>query len=172
MPPSSRPVTELRIGGTTYRVQSSADEGELNRLAAMVDARISQLPDLQRHDSRSLVLVALALAHDLELEQRAHESLRAQVASRLLDLVGRIDEALDYRDEHGNPLPPVPHSDDAARDGNSPETNTAVASEHMAPPDPSAEMSGEPSPAVRRGASRLPRSANATSDSTPTPRTR
>jgi cell division protein ZapA (FtsZ GTPase activity inhibitor) len=101
----ARPVTELHIGGHTYRVQSSAEEAELTRLASLVDARLAQLPAPQRQDPRSLVLVALSLARDLDLEQRAHQSLRARVAERLTSLVGRIDAALDHCDENGNPLP-------------------------------------------------------------------
>lgn len=105
MTTSPRPVTELHIGGHTYRVQSSAEEAELTRLAGLVDSRIAQLPAAQRQDPRSLVLIALSLARELDLEQRAHQTLRARVAERLTSLVGRIDAALDHCDENGNPLP-------------------------------------------------------------------
>lgn len=107
MTTSPRPVTELHIGGHTYRVQSSAEEAELTRLAGLVDSRLAQLPASQRQDPRSLVLVALSLARELDLEQQAHQSLRARVAERLTSLVGRIDSALDHCDENGNPLPAV-----------------------------------------------------------------
>lgn len=108
MAPPTRPVTEIQIGGVAYRVQSSADTSELSKLAAVVEARLSDLPASQRHDHRSLVLVALSLAHDLEQERIAHQALRASVAQRLTGLVSRIDDALDHRDENGEPLPPVP----------------------------------------------------------------
>lgn len=101
----TRPVTEIQIGGIAYRVQSSADTSELARLAALVEARLADLPPSQRQDHRSLVLVALALAHDLEQERARHAALRASVAQRLTGLVDRIDEALDHRDENGEPLP-------------------------------------------------------------------
>jgi cell division protein ZapA (FtsZ GTPase activity inhibitor) len=166
----TRPITELRIGGTTYRVQSSADETDLSRLAALVDARIAELPNVQRHDTRSLVLVALALAHDLELEQRAHRSLREQVASRLTDLVGRIDDALDHCDEHGDPLPPIPRWEDASEEQRAPATPATPAS--VSPTEPPEVATHEPSAAPRRAGSRSPRGANATDETRPTPRGR
>lgn len=165
----TRPITELRIGGTTYRVQSSADETDLSRLAALVDARISELPNVQRHDTRSLVLVALALAHDLELEQRAHQSLRERVASRLTDLVGRIDDALDHCDEHGDPLPPIPRWEDAPDEQAAPAT---AATPDSAPAEAPEGETHEPSPAPRRAGSRSLRGANATGETKPTPRGR
>ncbi len=108
MTPTPRPVTEIQIGGHAYRVQSSADASELSRLAKLVEARLTELPGNQRHDSRSLVLVALSLAHDLEQLRAEHAALRASVDERLTAIVGRIDRALDHRDEKGDLLPPLP----------------------------------------------------------------
>jgi cell division protein ZapA (FtsZ GTPase activity inhibitor) len=110
MAASPRPVTEIQIGGTAYRVQSSADAAELGRLVDVVESRLAELPSNQRQGSRSLVLVALSLAHDLEQLRREHTDLRAQVVERLTGLVSRVDEALDHRDENGDLLPPIPQA--------------------------------------------------------------
>lgn len=100
-----RSATDLIVGGIPYRVFSTADESELQRLAELVDARLSALPASQRSQPRSLVLVALALAHELDRERSAHLGLRTQVSERLRLLLNRVDDALDHRDEAGNPLP-------------------------------------------------------------------
>ncbi len=163
MSSSARPVTELQIGGVAYRVQSSADERELHRLAAIVERRLAELPATQRHDSRSLVLVALAMAHDLELEQQAHDALRGQVATHLTSLVNRLDTALDHCDDNGNPLPPVPKFTLARREPVSPTLADVPAT------DPSVDA-----PAPGRAVTRRARSeaTTATNDSTRPPRGR
>jgi cell division protein ZapA (FtsZ GTPase activity inhibitor) len=114
MAATPRPVTEIQIGGNTYRVQSSADSNELAHLVAVVEARFGELPNNQRHESRRLVLVALSLAHDLEQLRREHASLRASVVERLTTLIDRVDTALDHRDENGELLPPIPTADSTA----------------------------------------------------------
>lgn len=108
MAASPRPVTEIQIGGNAYRVQTSADAAELARLVEIVEARLAALPVSQRSGSRSLVLVALSLAHDLEQARREQAQLRDDVVARLTTLVTRVDTALDHRDENGDPLPPIP----------------------------------------------------------------
>ncbi len=163
MSSSARPVTELQIGGVAYRVQSSADESELRRLAALVERRLTELPATQRHDSRSLVLVALALAHELELEQQAHDTLRGQVATHLTSLVNRIDTVLDHCDDNGNPLPQVPKFTLAKREAVSPTLADVPATD-------SSDKAPAPGRPVTRRA--RPEATTATSDSTRPPRVR
>lgn len=157
----ARPVTEIQIAGVPYRVQSSADERDLHRLAALVEARLAQLPANQRHDSRSLVLVALALAHDLHLEQQAHHALRGQVASHLTSLITRIDTALDHRDDQGDPLPAVPEV--CGSSNVSPERPDAP---------PTAAPAAAPSPGRAVTRRRQPDVTTATNDSSRPPRVR
>lgn len=164
MAATARPVTEIQIAGNAYRVQSSADAAELARLVAIVEARLSELPKTQRHEPRSLVLVALSLAHDLEQLKQDHAAFESQVLARLTKLVGRVDVALDHRDENGEPLPPIADSmvDAGPNAGRSPspaqddppaDSANATAIATVAP-SPKAE-------AVRRGRpTRLPREAN------------
>jgi cell division protein ZapA len=85
-------AVELRVGGQTYRVVSSASPEELLRLAEIVDERIHALvPPGRPVNPQTMLLAAMALAHDLE-EQRAKT---AQVVARARDTVGRMLTRLD-----------------------------------------------------------------------------
>lgn len=101
--PSSQTAT-VTVGGHTYRVNSTANAEELAKLAELVDARLLALPLSQRGDPKSLVLVALGLAHDLQCEQALRASERAQTGDRLRTVVSRIDQALGHVDLDGEAL--------------------------------------------------------------------
>lgn len=88
---ASRAV-QLRVGGQSYRVVSSATEEELARLAAIVDEKLRSLVAPGRPmPPQALLLAALALAHDLE-EERARVR---QLSGRARDAFGRILERVD-----------------------------------------------------------------------------
>jgi cell division protein ZapA len=90
----SQPV-ELNVGGKSYRVVASEDEATLRRLAAAVDERLHALVGPSRTvPAQALVLVALALAHELEQERalRCRHQQRSRTA--LSRVLGRIDAAL------------------------------------------------------------------------------
>lgn len=93
---------DVRVGQKTYRVVSSSDQRTLERLAALVDQKLSEIDS--RHPDR-LVLAALALAHDLDRVQGEHERLRRRTREQLGSLLTRVDDALDHVDENGEPLP-------------------------------------------------------------------
>lgn len=80
-------VVQLRVGGQTYRVSTSATEEELTRLAALVNGKLGGRPVTPQN----MVLAALALAHDLE-EARAKTDA---VTRRSRDVVGRVLERVD-----------------------------------------------------------------------------
>jgi cell division protein ZapA len=87
---------ELRVGGQTYRVASTAEEADLHRLADVVDDRLRKLTAPGRSISpQTLLLAAISLAHDLEDERnrRLHSEQRAR--EMLSSLVSRIDAALE-----------------------------------------------------------------------------
>lgn len=105
--PTNRTAT-VTVGGHTYRVHSSATEEELARLAALIDERLMTLPLHQRGDPKSLVLVALGLAHDLEHERQLRATERRQLDTRVRTLISRVDEALGHVDANGDPLPELP----------------------------------------------------------------
>jgi cell division protein ZapA len=92
---SGAPV-ELRVGGQTYRVVASANEQELRRLADIVDGKLRELTAPGRQISpQSLLLVALALAHDLEEERARRVSVERRWREKLTLMLQRIDAALD-----------------------------------------------------------------------------
>jgi cell division protein ZapA len=87
---------ELRVGGQSYRVLASADEGELRRLAGIVDERLRALTVPGRQVSaQALVLAAIALAHDLEEERALRKSTEERSKQMLRSLLQRIDAVLD-----------------------------------------------------------------------------
>ena len=91
-----RRAIQLRVAGQTYKVTSSADEDELRRLAALVDARVAALvPKGRAIPGNAILLAALALAHDLEEERAARGSLERKTRDVLRRVLMRIDHALE-----------------------------------------------------------------------------
>lgn len=91
----SRSPVELSVGGQTYRVVASAEEAELRRLAQVVDRKLRELSAPGRHvPSQTILLVALALAHELEAERARRRQLERRSREQLATLVERIDAAL------------------------------------------------------------------------------
>lgn len=95
----NRSPVELRVGGQTYRVVASAEEPELHRLAGLVDARLRELTGPGRAiSSQTLLLAAIALAHDLEEERERSRRLEARCRETLKNVLERIDAALEAGD--------------------------------------------------------------------------
>ena len=89
-----RRAVDLRIGGQSYRVVSSAAESELRRLAASVDAKISEiLPPGKPVPPQALVLAAMALAHDLEAERSKRQALERRSRDMLRRVLVRVEDA-------------------------------------------------------------------------------
>ncbi|HEV8246340.1 MAG TPA: cell division protein ZapA [Polyangiaceae bacterium] len=87
---------ELKIGGQTYRVVASAEETELQRLAEIVDSRLRSLTTPGRQVSQqTLLLAALALAHDLEEERTRRLKVEARAKEMLSSVLQRIDAVLE-----------------------------------------------------------------------------
>lgn len=98
---------EVTIGERRYRVSATADAEHLQHLAQLVDSKWQALPPLQRAHPDALVLVSLALAHELDEQRRSQETLNERYAERLTRLLARIDRVLGTVDEDGQQLPPV-----------------------------------------------------------------
>lgn len=91
----SEPV-ELRVGGQTYRVVSSAEEHELRRLAEVVDARLRErVPAGRQVPPQALILAAISLAHELEQERSRRVELERRSREMLKALLARIDAVID-----------------------------------------------------------------------------
>jgi cell division protein ZapA len=91
-----RRTVDLRIGGQSYRVVSSASEDELRRLASTVEGKILEMsPPGKPVPPQALVLAALALAHDLEAERARREALERRSRDMMRRVLVRVESALD-----------------------------------------------------------------------------
>ncbi len=94
----ARPV-QLRIAGQSYKVVSSADEEELQRLADAVSAKVTELtPRGKAASPQSMLLAAIALAHELEEERARRAAVERRTRDMLRRVLVRIDDALDSTD--------------------------------------------------------------------------
>ncbi len=91
----ARPV-QLRIAGQSYKVVSSADEEELQRLADTVSAKVAELtPRGKAASPQSMLLAAIALAHEVEEEKARRTAVERRTRDMLRRVLLRIDDALD-----------------------------------------------------------------------------
>lgn len=93
-------AVQLRVAGQSYKVVSSADEEELQRLAQTVSAKIEELtPKGKIATSQSVLLAAIALAHELEAERARRVALEKRAKDMFQRVLVRIDDALDATSE-------------------------------------------------------------------------
>lgn len=91
----ARPV-QLRIAGQSYKVVSSADEDDLQRLAETVSAKVAELtPRGKPASPQAMLLAAIALAHELEEERDRRVAVERRTRDMLRRVLVRIDDALD-----------------------------------------------------------------------------
>lgn len=92
-------TVELSIAGETVKVVTTAEDGELQRLAAAVQDKIAALAPPGRPPSvKVLVLVAMALAHEVEQQRARADEIAAKARDSLRKLLGRVDGALELSD--------------------------------------------------------------------------
>ena len=105
----ARPAVEVNVGGHLYRLVTSAGEQSLQRYAGVVNERLRELTGSDRAaHPQAMLLVAMALAHDLEEERARHREVRLQAEESLRSMLGRVNAALDGVDENGDSLPTLP----------------------------------------------------------------
>jgi cell division protein ZapA len=93
-----RRTVRLTIAGQQYNVVSTAPEGELQRLASSVDAKVAEVVGRGRVPTpQSILLAAIALAHDLEAERSKRSKLEARTRDLLRRALVRIDDVLESR---------------------------------------------------------------------------
>ena len=104
-----RPAVEVNVGGQLYRLVASSGEQSVQRYAGLVNERLRELTGSERPAyPQAMLLVAMALAHDLEEERARSAALREQAEAMLRGLLERVNAALDGVDENGEPLSGVP----------------------------------------------------------------
>ncbi len=103
-----RSAVEVNVGGQLYRLVASAGEPTLRRYAGVVNERLRDLSGTGPTHPQAMLLVAMALAHDLEEERARNVELRQQAESMLRGLLDRVNAALEDVYENGEPLPELP----------------------------------------------------------------
>jgi|SRR6187431_3051033 cell division protein ZapA len=106
---AARPAVEVNVGGQLYRLVASTGEQSVRRYAGIVNERLRELTGSERPGNpQTILLVAMALAHDLEAERARNAELRERAELMLRSLLERVNAALDGVDENGDPLPSAP----------------------------------------------------------------
>ncbi len=78
---------------------SSASPEELERLAAIVDEKLTALvPPGKPLGPQSMLLVAMALAHDVEAARARNLELRRSSKATLTRMLGEVDATLSVAD--------------------------------------------------------------------------
>jgi cell division protein ZapA len=91
-----RRTVRVNIGGQQYKVVSNAAEGDLQRLASKVDAKVAEVtPRGRAATPQSMLLAAMALAHEVEEERARREAVERRARDVLRRVLVRIDDALD-----------------------------------------------------------------------------
>jgi cell division protein ZapA len=87
---------ELRIAGQTYRVVSSAPEEELQRLAAVVSDKLTEVVGKNRGSPpQAMLLAAMALAHEAEAQRERCRKLERKTRDLMRRMLSRIDQTLE-----------------------------------------------------------------------------
>lgn len=90
----TKPV-ELRVGGTTYRVISSASAEELERLASIVDETLAGIAPAGRPmPPQAMLLAAIALAHEVEVQRQRADRIAARSREKVSEILARLDGTL------------------------------------------------------------------------------
>ena len=92
----SRRTVVVTVGAREYKLVSSASEEELVRLASTVTAKLAEVVPAGRPEPpQALLLVAMALAHDLEEEQARAAALERKSRDVLRRVLVRLDGVLE-----------------------------------------------------------------------------
>jgi cell division protein ZapA len=103
-----RASVEVRVGGQTYRVVGSESADDLQRLAHVVDGKLRELATSSAFHPQSMLLVAIALAHEAEQERSRRKEVEQRSKEMLRSLLDRVDAALEMGDSDGSLLSPDP----------------------------------------------------------------
>lgn len=94
---------QLRIGGNSYRVVTSATDDQLQRLVAVVEGKLAMVsPPGKPVTPQAMLLAAIALANDLEEERARSAELTSRARGVFGKLLNRVDSALKSLPESGD----------------------------------------------------------------------
>lgn len=98
-----RRTVQLRVGGQTYRVVTSASDDEIQRLAAVVDEKLAMVvPPGRALTPQAMLLAAMALAHELEEERTQSAQLTGRYKTAFGRILERVDAALSASGDAGS----------------------------------------------------------------------
>ena len=101
-------TVQLRVAGQTCRVATTADDGELERLTAMVEEKLGAIVAPGRPvTTQAVLLAAIALAHDADEQRTRAEALTSRARETLGRLLTRVDAALAAVDGHAAVVAPA-----------------------------------------------------------------
>lgn len=102
---ASRSV-QLHVAGVSCRVVTSADDAELAALSAMVEERLAGvLKSGQPVTKEAILLVAVALAHEVTAERARSRAIADRARATLSRLLERVDGVLAPADDAGRERP-------------------------------------------------------------------
>ncbi len=91
-----RRTVSLHIAGQSYKVVSTAADADLQRLAGVVSLKLAEVsPRPGTIPPQAMLLAAMALAHELEVERAKRQALEAKARDMMQRVLVRLDEALD-----------------------------------------------------------------------------
>lgn len=91
-----RRTVQLRLGGQSYRVVTTASDEELRTLSDAVAAKLASVtPKGKSPRPESLLLAAMALAHEAEEERTRRQALERKTRDLLRRVLVRVDSALE-----------------------------------------------------------------------------
>jgi cell division protein ZapA len=97
----SSEAVELRVAGQTYRVASSATADELEHLAHVVERKLRELSPSSAYHPQGMLLVAMALAHEVEEERARRVAVERRSREMLSHAIARVDAAIELTTGHG-----------------------------------------------------------------------
>ena len=101
---------QLRVAGQTYRVVTTATDGDLKKFVSIIEEKLVEVsPRGRAMHPQALLLATLALAHDLEEEKARAQRIETRARETLSHLLERIDAALDEgAEEPADEAPSLP----------------------------------------------------------------
>jgi len=95
-----RRTVQLRVGGQSYRVVTTAADADLKRFVATIEERLALVtPRGRAVTPQSMLLAALALVHDLEEARARVVKVEQRARDALSNLLERIDAALEPEED-------------------------------------------------------------------------
>lgn len=103
-----RRTVQLRVAGQTYRVVTTVPDADLKRFVSTLEEKLSEVsPRARVMNPQTLLLAALALAHEVDEQRGRADRVEACAREALCRLLDQIDAALEH---DGGGAPPIAQS--------------------------------------------------------------